>query len=221
MHTALSRYGQSIRSKLTLGISFDYSDIMRGRQEAPAEANYYGIPVGPRNLFVPRRITRQHAKQIDTITVTWGDNEATGQFVGAYQDIAAFLVSVDADLDAMPFAMSDESGLPRFAPLVSVLVEHRFGEAFLKTNYTRRTASNRGYKDILQPLLMGHQKEGSYYIDAQDTLRAVYVEQRKDDEAKEVPNLALFNDLDEVVITWVINAWFRAKQKAIEVPKKS
>lgn len=43
----------------------------------------------------------------------------------------------------------------------------------------------------------------------------------KDDEAKEVPNLALFDDLDEVVVTWVINAWFRAKQKAIEVPKES
>ena len=42
------------------------------------------------------------------------------------------------------------------------------------------------------------------------------------DEAKEVPNLALFDDLDDILIVpWVISAWFMARRKATEVPKES
>jgi len=44
----------------------------------------------------------------------------------------------------------------------------------------------------------------------------------KGDETKEAPNLALFDDLDDVLIVpWVISAWFMARHKATEVPKES
>lgn len=42
------------------------------------------------------------------------------------------------------------------------------------------------------------------------------------DEAKEMPNLALFDDLDDILIVpWVISAWFMAKRKVVEVPKEN
>jgi len=42
------------------------------------------------------------------------------------------------------------------------------------------------------------------------------------DDAKEVLNLALFDDLDDkVIIPWVISAWFKAKYQSAEIPKES
>lgn len=43
------------------------------------------------------------------------------------------------------------------------------------------------------------------------------------DDAEEItrPNLELFDNMDELVASWVINAWFEAKNSRMEVPKES
>jgi len=151
-------------------------------REAPIESFYYGLPIGPRTLFVPKRISREHAKQIDVIEVKDGDKTVAGHFTGMFSDVAAFLVSCDADLAAPPVELVKDKPLPQFSPLGTVSADRRFGGKWLDVNYARVVGRSRGYKDMLELRLSGFQPVGTFYVDLAGPVRAVFLEQRRESE---------------------------------------
>ncbi len=168
------------------GVSFDFNPLdFMGGGGVPTEKFYYGLAVSPRTLFVPTRISREHAKVIDRIEVENGDGKIVGRFAGAFEDIAAFLITVDEDLETEPAQIVDADTLPAFEPLLTVHAQRRFGGKNLRINYTRATSKIRGYKDVLEPILLGQQPVGVFCADLSGAILAVHIGQRKEDEDKQ------------------------------------
>jgi len=151
----------------------------------PNERYFYGLPVSPGLLFVPERIPREHAKVIDEISVACEGRRVPGQFAGAFEDIAAFLVRAEGELPAAPVNWSADAALPRFVPIMGVKAERKYGGKHVQVAHTRVSRLERGYKDILEPVPMGDQSIGTLYCDQAGAVIALLLEQRKEDEAKE------------------------------------
>lgn len=162
------------------------SALMRGDDDdVPKEMYCYGLPISARTLFVPERMKRDYAKVIDKISLEVGDGKVEGQFYGAYEDIAGFLVRVDEDLPTYRADVFSKEGLTPVEPLVTVHAERKFGGKKMKMNYTRTLTQDHGYKDILEPIPLGNPSVGTLFTDRAGKIRAVLVEQRKEDEETE------------------------------------
>jgi len=168
------------------GRSSVWESSSRDDREPPQEAYYYGLPVSKTRLLVPSRIQREHAKVIDKILVGIDKREFEGKFAGAYSGIGAFLV--DLEEPVLPFdpATFLKGSFPRVTPVLAVLAQRKFGRKFLEVNYDRCLTWERGYKDILEPVPENERRAGTYFIDWAGGIHALLVQQRKEDEEKEM-----------------------------------
>lgn len=170
-------------------------------QEVPTEAFYFGLPVGPRVLFVPGTMERQFAKKIESIEVTTGESTVKGTFAGALEDYAAFFVAVDTDLPSPPLDLASAPSLDTFTPLLTLRAEHRFGASEFQTNYSRLLRHVLGYRDLLEPIMLGQQPPGTLYLDRSGTVTALLLKQRTEGEE--------FADLTHRFSPWQTNSWYR------------
>lgn len=165
------------------GMGVSFSDFDPG-EKPPTESYYYGLRVAPRLLLAAKAMPREQIKMIDAIEVHDGNKILKGTFAGMFDDVAAFLVSVNEDLGAPELPVSSE-GLPQSSvPFATVSAERRFGGKWLDVNYTRVTGMSRGYKDLIEPRLLGTQATGTFLASLDGTLRGVVLQQRKEGEEK-------------------------------------
>lgn len=150
-----------------------------------AEIYLYGLPISKTQLFIPNRIQREQAKIIDTITIFHDGKEIEAIFSGAYQTIGGFVVETKESVLPYDASVFSQDSAPRISPMITVLPQRKFGGKFMEMGYDRYLHDIRGYKDIPEPVPTNQLTVGSYYMDRDRKIRAMMLEQRKEDEDKD------------------------------------
>ncbi|HBF34339.1 TPA: hypothetical protein DDW35_07220, partial [Candidatus Sumerlaeota bacterium] len=128
------------RSEDKYGTYFDFPDAST---DAPQEVYFYGLPVSEKTLFIPKRLSRNLAKIIDRITVSVNGHDVSGKFVGAFNDVGAFLIELDKPVLKPASDLMQKGALPTVVPLLTIHAERKYGRKSIQAHYDRVLHSER------------------------------------------------------------------------------
>lgn len=176
-------YRQEAEERRSLDFMLMIQRSMRAMTgEDEKEWTTYGLAVAPDRLLVPYPIGRDQAAKIEKIEVTVEDQVCEGEFIGAFQDVGAFLVDLKEGTLPAFSDMTEQERPDRMRLFLTVAAEQKFGKKHLRVRPNRWFQETRGYKDRYYISPVHSLPQGTWILDRDFDFVGLHAGQRMEGE---------------------------------------